>query len=287
MDTHALASQNPAPSKKIRPFLKWVGGKRWLTSYSNLVVPQQFGTYIEPFLGGGAMFFKIQPERAILADVNSDLVNCYSQVKANWSGVWEGLIKEAEKHSKEYYYLIRAQETDYPLRQAIRFLYLNRTCFNGIYRVNKNGKFNVPIGDKTRLFYDYDDFESISNALSKTELLSFDFEKTISKAERGDFIYCDPPYTVAHNNNGFIKYNENLFSWSDQVRLRNSLADAHKRGALFLVSNANHYAVKELYYSSDYHIENISRVSVIGSKNDYRGVYSEILISNYPISLYS
>lgn len=159
-------------------------------------------------------------------------------------------------------------------------VYLNRTCWNGLYRVNKKGEFNVPIGTKTNVLLEEDNFELLSNILQFVNLDSCDFEITIDKAKKNDFIFVDPPYTVKHNLNGFVKYNENIFSWQDQIRLKNSISRAIDRGAHVLVTNANHKSIEELYKGCGKMIL-LNRASVIAGKAEARGIYSELAIKSW------
>jgi DNA adenine methylase len=163
-------------------------------------------------------------------------------------------------------------------QKAARFIYLNRTCWNGLYRVNLNGEFNVPIGTKTSVLLGSDDFPSTSQTLQSATLIAGDFEVAIDQAQAGDVVFCDPPYTVRHNNNGFVKYNEQLFVWQDQVRLKDSLERAQARGARVFVTNADHESVRELY-SGNFKTTALKRFSPIGGTNAVRGKYSELLIS--------
>lgn len=209
------------------PFLKWAGGKRWFISQFPGFFPKKYNRYIEPFLGSGAVYFSLQPASAILADANINLISTYRAIKDDPEGVVRELEKHHGNHSSEYYYNIRdAEVPSAPEKMAARFIYLNRTCWNGLYRVNLHGKFNVPIGTKSKVIMPGDDFKGVSDLLSSAELKDCDFEDVISMAEKDDFVFVDPPYTVKHNDNGFIKYNENLFRWDDQVRLRDSLLKA-------------------------------------------------------------
>ena len=155
------------------------------------------------------MFFGLRPREALLSDTNDELINCYNQIKADWSKIWKGLIEYCNRHSDQFYYEIRRTGFNDGQERAIRFLYLNRACFNGIYRVNRNGVFNVPKGSKTLLIYPYDDFEYVSKAITNADFRCSDFEGSIDQARYRDFVFCDPPYTVAHNRNGFIRYNDN------------------------------------------------------------------------------
>jgi len=265
--------------KNIKPFLKWAGGKRWFVRNYNNLIPKNFNRYIEPFLGSGAVFFHLQPNEAILGDINQDLIESYRSIKENWHLVFKELQDHHKKHSKEYYYKIRNTHFDNTISQAARFIYLNRTCWNGLYRVNLKGKFNVPIGTKSSVIFDDDNFEIISKLLEKTELYSSDFEAIINKAQRNDLLYIDPPYTVRHNNNAFIKYNEKLFSWDDQKRLFNALKRAKAKGAKIVVTNACHESIKELY-KNNFTFHKVSRTSLISSKVDSRKKFEELVIFN-------
>ncbi|MCB1397522.1 MAG: Dam family site-specific DNA-(adenine-N6)-methyltransferase [Rhodobacter sp.] len=259
------------------PFLKWAGGKRWLMDRHKDAFPTFSGRYIEPFLGGGSVFFRLQPESAILSDINEDLVNCYVQVRDNPLGVEALLSEHQASHSRDHYYKVRADRPTDPLQAAAWFLYLNRTCWNGLYRVNLKGQFNVPIGTKTKVVAETDDFEGTSKLLKNCTLQSGDFEDSIDLAEDGDLVFVDPPYTVKHNYNGFLKYNETIFSWDDQVRLRDAVSRASRRGAKIVVSNAAHSSVIELYDGlGTQHL--IDRSSVLAGKAAARGVFQELLV---------
>jgi len=263
------------------PFLKWAGGKRWLVAGRPELFRVWGERYIEPFLGSGAVYFHVQPARAILSDINPDLVNAYRSVRDNWMEVSSALREHSKKHSTSYYYDVRDNvkslgATD----EAARLIYLNRTCWNGLYRVNRKGHFNVPIGTKDSVLLDTDDFKSLSTLLQKARIDHCDFESTIDQALEDDFLFVDPPYTVQHNLNGFIKYNERLFSWDDQVRLRDALVRADLRGARILMTNADHKSIRDLYLGV-FHQESISRNSVLAGRGGKRGVVTELLIRNW------
>lgn len=265
---------------KLEPFLKWPGGKRWLISEHIDILPKRIrGRYIEPFLGSGAVFFRVQPKAALLSDKISHLIQTYEGIQHNWQEVRQLLETYQIEHSKEYYYTIRKQSPDDSIARAAWFIYLNRTCFNGIYRVNQQGVFNVPVGTKTKVLLPTDNFEAWATALAGAELQCMDFEAAIADAGRGDFVFADPPYTVHHNNNGFIKYNEVLFSWNDQVRLAESIRAAHRRGARILVTNANNNALRDIY--KGFKIRPVSRYSSISASATGRNKYEELLITNY------
>ena len=264
----------------IEPFLKWPGGKRWLAIRYSDLFPMGCRRYIEPFLGGGAVFFHLRPERALLADSNTELVNVYKCLKADPECLDRRLRRLHAQHGESLYYKMRAMAPRSPIGRAVRFLYLNRTCFNGIYRVNRKGKFNVPIGSKKLVQYPEGYLLSVSKCLRNASIKVADFEDTIDEAGAGDFVFADPPYTVMHNNNNFIKYNANLFSWSDQVRLSSALRRAASRGALIMLSNADHSSIRTLYCKFGQH-RRVSRSSVLAAESDRRCKTTELLITTY------
>lgn len=264
--------------KIVVPFLKWAGGKRWLTQHPLFVIPKFKGRYIEPFLGSASIFFHLRPNRSILSDVNAELVETYNAIRGEAALVLRHLKHHAKNHNTQYYYRTRDDyKPSTPASRAARFLYLNRTCWNGLYRVNLKGKFNVPKGTKTNVLLNSDNFDAIAGALRRARIRCSDFEPIIDLAGEGDFVYADPPYTVRHNLNGFIKYNETLFSWNDQIRLKDAVARAKCRGANVIISNANHKSVLELYQGLAKAIS-IQRASVISGSEQGRGITSELLI---------
>lgn len=263
-------------SGALVPPLKWAGGKRWFVSRHLHLVPDKFSRYIEPFLGSAALYFALRPKSALLSDVNGDLINLYSCIRSQPKNLSRALSRHQLRHSEEHYYATRAANPKGELQRAARLLYLNRTCWNGLYRVNKQGQFNVPIGTKSAVVLESDDFVSLSTVLEGAELQCRDFEASIDAAEFGDFVFVDPPYTVAHNNNGFVKYNETLFSWEDQLRLRAAVDRAVDRGAKVLVTNAAHASIYELY--SGYEQLPVTRSGVIAGKSAARGSFAEVVI---------
>ncbi len=211
---HALHQYVPC----MTPFLKWPGGKRWFVSSHAELLPTDFRVYREPFLGSGAVFFHLNPQRAVLSDTNRELIATYRAIKSDALAIERRLRRHQSLHDDDHYYRTRNAPRTADLRtEAARFLYLNRTCFNGIYRVNLQGVFNVPRGTKTAVVLPTDDFAEVRRVLWRAKLESCDFEPAIDRAEPGDLVFADPPYTVRHNNNGFVKYNETLFSWADRT----------------------------------------------------------------------
>lgn len=193
------------------------------------------------------MFFSLAPDSAIVSDANARLVETYQIIRDNWRALLDQLVEHHRLHSKEYYYDQRDAEPQTPTARASQFIYLNRACWNGLYRVNRRGKFNVPIGTKNWIVSDTDNFEGLSNTLKGASIRCCDFAETIDLAGPGDLVFVDPPYTVAHNFNGFVKYNDKIFSWSDQERLRSRVEAAAERGATVVMTNADHESVRDLY----------------------------------------
>jgi DNA adenine methylase len=260
------------------PFLKWAGGKRWFVSRYLDFLPSRFDRYVEPFLGSGALFFALRPRKAILADLNPDLISTYLAIQNNWKKVLRVLREYDRRHSKEFYYLVRSSRPRALHGRAAKFIYLNRTCWNGLYRVNKLGQFNVPVGTKERVLLESDDFRQASVLLKSASLLAADFQEVVCHAGRGDLVFADPPYVTAHSNNGFLKYNEKLFCWDDQIRLRDALLEARSRGAAIVATNADTPSIRALY-SKHFSVFSVSRASVISSDAKHRGRTSELIIS--------
>jgi len=279
--TPALVEGADVATPGLVPFLKWPGGKRWFVCNHANLLPSEYGIYVEPFLGAGAVYFHLRPTRALLGDVNADLVETYRAIRDDWQALESSLRYRQRRHREDpdaYYYWLRAKKPSELVRRASRLIYLNRTCFNGIYRVNREGDFNVPRGSKDKVVIETDDFEAMSKVLAGAELMSGDFEALIDRANSGDFAFCDPPYTVRHNYNGFRKYNEVLFSWADQERLAQALTRAALRGVKVVCTNANHQSVRELYDSALFERRVVSRYSRISADNTGRSHFEELII---------
>jgi DNA adenine methylase len=247
-----MNSDAMAPCK---PFLKWPGGKRWLCpALLRIISGVEYHRYFEPFLGGGALFFALRPARAILSDVNPELINVYQQVKR----MPHRLIKElrAIPVADDAYDAIRRDTTSGSLRNAVRFLFLNRTAFGGMYRLNQRGEFNVPFGGGQRrpdVLWTSGLMLSTSRALRNAQLNCEDFEKALRMARKGDLAFCDPTYTVTHNNNGFVRYNESNFRWCDQERLASLCLQLRRKGVTVIVTNAFHKEIRCLYRDAIVH----------------------------------
>ena len=262
----------------MKPFIKWAGGKRWLLNDPSFGLPEFSGRYIEPFLGGGAIFFHLAPPDAILSDVNERLIATYRSIRDEWRLVQASLAEFQEMHSKKFYYEERCREHSSSHLRAAQFLYLNRTCFNGLYRENLKGQFNVPLGTKSQVTLPDDDFETASKILSCAELRTGDFEAIVAEAVEGDLVFLDPPYTTAHNCNGFVKYNQKIFTWEDQKRLMEAIRGAIQRGARVILTNADHESIQELYIELGAP-RVVARPSVISGKvNARRGTTEALFI---------
>lgn len=274
-DKTQLRTHPALESKETRvPFLKWAGGKRRLCGAIQEFLPAKFNRYFEPFLGGAAMFFHLAPRRALLSDINEELTNAYVQVRDNLPLLIKGL--SALRVNKHTYLHVRSYVPRSDAERAVRFIYLNKTAFNGLYRVNRAGGFNVPFaGNQGRRVFDDAELLNASTMLRRCKIIARDFESAFSEVQRGDLIYCDPPYTVRHNNNGFIRYNESLFSWDDQKRLAAAATEASRRGAYVLVSNAQHTTLRRLY--PGFAVATLSRASCMAGNPLRRGHTSEYL----------
>lgn len=259
----------------VRPFLKWAGGKQWLTRVFDFEVPHGW-RYVEPFLGGGALFFHVRPQLALLTDFNPELINLYQVIRDYPENFQFRMEKHQAHHSEIFYYEMRDCEYENPIDKAARFLYLNRTCWNGLYRVNKFGKFNVPKGTKTSVVFSGESFREYSDALRGAKIHRSDFEATFENCGTHDFVFADPPYTVKHNMNGFVRYNERIFSWSDQERLLESIRGAVDRGSVVIVANADHPSIHEIY-GGECRIVRVGRHSVLSGKNEHRRKITECL----------
>jgi DNA adenine methylase len=269
-----------------RPFLKWAGGKTQLLQQYKPLFPKHFEMYYEPFLGGGAVFFYLFQNypssfQASLSDVNPELINMYQCVRDDV----EALIKELEshqvKHNPEYYYQIRAEKNRKRIKKAARIIYLNKTCFNGLYRENSKGEFNVPIGRyKNPTICNADLLRADSLALQSVNLEVQDFEKVLDRATgEQDFVYFDPPYYPLSNTSQFTAYSRFNFNEQDQIRLRDIFAELADRGVKVMLSNSDCPFIREIYQG--FHIHQVSATRSINSKGSHRGKISEVVVTSY------
>ncbi|WCT11554.1 DNA adenine methylase [Mucilaginibacter jinjuensis] len=279
-----MINESSVINKNSLPFLRWTGSKRWFTkNHIDKFLPPTFNSYHEPFLGGGAVFFHLQGKnnqaiRYYLSDTNEELINAYLQIRDNPSLV-VAFLKNYNNNEIDYY-KVRSSRPDLPAQQAARFIYLNRTSFNGIYRVNSHGEYNVPYGKRQRVDYVTEQLLlDVSDQLQGVNLIKQTFEKALFNIKANDLVFLDPPYTVAHENNGFIEYNQQLFAWEDQVKLRDFVVEIQNLGAYFLLTNASHKSIVDLYDGIG-QIEKVSRISQVGGRNKTRGMYNELIITN-------
>lgn len=274
---------------KAKPFVKWAGGKRSIIDKLINLVPEDFKTYYEPFVGGGAMLYELQPKKAVINDYNTELMNVYECIKDEnkFANMCSELNKHETNHSEEYYYQIRDLDRDKKkfskladYKRAARTIYLNKACFNGLYRVNSKNEFNVPSGKKNKVnTYDGPNLGIIHCLLNFNDikLLSTDFEDCVKNAKKGDFIYFDPPYDS--DTSTFNSYTENGFGKEEQKRLAEVFKDLDKRGCYVMLSNYNTTLIKELY--KDYNFNYVTAPRNIGASSKNRGKVEEVIITNY------
>lgn len=277
---HSNIKEQFVPSQNIqcKPFLRWAGGKRWLLKYINDFLPNEdFNQYHEPFIGGGSIFFHMQPQTSFISDLNHELIDTYNAIKDDVESVIKHL--KAFKNTKEDYYKIRSQKFRSSAKKAARFIYLNQTSFNGIYRVNLKGEYNVPYGDRKNYNIDYENLRHVHIALQNTQIACADYYQALKNVKKNDLVFLDPPYTVTHNDNGFIKYNKKLFCLEQQYQLAEMIQEIKQLGAYYILTNAAHPKVMEIFDNGDRIVE-LERASLIGGKNAKRGKYAEIIITN-------
>jgi DNA adenine methylase Dam len=264
----------------IKPFLKWAGGKTQLLTELHKYVPNNFNKYIEPFIGGGAMFFSLNPHESIIADSNEELVITYRQVKEDVESVIEQL--GTFEHSEEFYYHIRRLDTnklEHSYRAA-RLIYLNKTCFNGLYRVNKKGQFNVPYGKGNGRFLNKEVLRNASEFLTETTIIQGDYLRVLTKyAIEGDFIFLDPPYYPVGKYSDFKRYTKDFFYHDDQVRLKLEFDRLVNMGCKVVLTNSDHEVILDLY--SDYKIDIIETRRMISSDSKTRTGKDIIVVGGY------
>ncbi len=276
--------------EKPKPFIKWVGGKRQLLKQFlelKLYPPEKFnietGKYFEPFVGGGAVFFDLLPEQATLSDLNKELIITYNVIKNDV----EKLIKSLKKHktNKEYFLKVRAQNPNKlgDVEVASRFIFLNRTCFNGLYRVNSKGEFNVPFGKYTNpLICDEENLRKASKSLQEVKIKHQDYKEVLKTAKRGDFVYFDPPYYPINKTSSFTSYTAKSFLEKEQIELRDTFLELNKRGCFVMLSNSDTPFINKIYSGfKGVRITKIEASRLVNSKSSGRGKITEVLITNY------
>ena len=274
---------------KGKPFVKWAGGKRQIIDKLKEYVPDEYDTYYEPFIGGGALLFELSPKKAVINDLNEELMNVYNCLcnEEKFKKMCNLLNHYEAEHSEEFYYEIRNKDknknaynrlSDYT--KAARTIYLNKACFNGLYRVNSKNEFNVPFGKKTKInTYEGSNLITVSNYLTMSDIKiqSVDFEESLKTAKKGDFVYIDPPYDS--DTSTFNNYTEDGFGKEEQRRLAQVYKDLDKRGVYVMLSNHNTTLINELY--KDYHIHIIEAKRNINANVKKRGKVEEVIITNY------
>ncbi len=275
-------------NKLVAPFLKWVGGKRQILAAITEHMPENINTYnyVEPFIGGGAVLFYLQPENAIINDFNAELINVYKVIKNDL----DGLIRDLKKHKNnaEYFYKLRGVDrtTGFkklsPVQRASRIIYLNKTCFNGLYRVNSAGEFNVPFGKyKNPNIINEQVLKSVHKYLNSNDIqiINDDFEEILTKLDDNSFVYLDPPYHPISQSSSFTGYVQGGWEKKDQIRLRKACDELNRKGIKFLQSNSSTDFIKEQYKA--YNISIVRANRAINSDGTNRGEIDEVLIRNY------
>ena len=278
-----------AVSIDAKPFLKWAGGKRQLLPTIKEYLPANYQEYYEPFIGAGALLFSLQPKKCTINDTNIELVNCYQVIRDNPEELINLCQQHQENNTKEYYYQLREQDrqADYDKRSAVekaaRIIYLNKTCFNGLFRVNSSGQFNVPYGKyKNPTIGDPAVIKAISLYLNNANvsILNGDFEDAVSKAKKGAFVYFDPPYHPLSDTSSFTGYSMNGFGEAEQERLKQLCDRLTEKGCQVLASNSAAPFIKSLYSSSHYEIVEVKATRAINTVSSKRGRINELLIHN-------
>lgn len=274
-------------NKLVAPVVKWVGGKRQLLDEIIPLLPKRITTYCEPFLGGGAVLFSIQPSKAIVNDLNVDLITVYEVIRDDVEALIESLKKH--KNTSEYFYTIRDMDRDKASYQALskiekasRLIYLNKTCFNGLFRVNSSGEFNSPFGHyKNPNIVNEPILRAVSKYFNANNIVFYseDFAETLSRVRTGGFVYLDPPYDPVSDTASFTGYNKGGFDRNEQIRLKHCCDELTRRGIKFLLSNSATEFIKELY--QEYDITIVKAKRAINADASKRGAIEEVLIRNY------
>lgn len=272
-------------NRDAEPFVKWAGGKSQLIAQYASLFPNKYKVYHEPFLGGGAVFFYLKPHQSVLSDLNQDLIECYTVVKTQLETLLIVLRKFRGKHGKQFFYHLRRIFNDHKLtsvERAAAFIYLNKACYNGLYRVNRKGEFNVPFGDyKNPAIYDENNLRAVNSLLKSVKLLVVPFENVLRNTTRGDFIYLDPPYFPLTKTANFTSYTKDTFLEKEQLALAEVFRALDKRGCKVMLSNSDTPFIKNIY--KDYRIVTVAAKRAINSKGTRRGKITELVVFNYDL----
>lgn len=291
-DFDVVGQRQEISNLSLKPFVKWAGGKTQILPEILKMIPNSFNTYFEPFLGGGALLFQLKPINAVLSDYNSELItayNCFKDVDS-FKLMVDEILNHQMNHSEEYYYQIREMDklpefASLPNHmRAARMIYLNKSCFNGLYRVNSKGYFNVPSGKYTSVnAFDEILYNNLSKYLSRQSIsiINDDFEKAVASAKKGDFVYFDPPYDTFDEKKNFTTYTKNAFGKDEQKRLANVFKDLDSRGVKVMLSNHNTEFIRDLY--NQFNIKVINARRSINSISSGRGNVEEVIITNYTL----
>lgn len=279
--------KSPELSKEAEPFLKWAGGKSQLLEQYEAFIPSRFNNYFEPFVGGGAVFFHLfnsgylnDSKKIVLIDSNDELINCYQVIKKNVDQLISMLTNSKFLNREDIYYKIRTEYPEGQIERAARAIYLNKTCFNGLYRVNSKGKFNVPFGKyKNPLLCNSKNLRAVNIALRKVEIICDDFWGCLGLAGKGDFTYLDPPYQPLNKTANFTAYTRNSFNEKEQIRLHRLFKKLDSKSCKVMLSNSDTSFIRELY--RDFRIEVVLARRAINCKAEGRGKINELVILNY------
>lgn len=270
----------------VKPFLKWAGGKSQLADVLVAHLPAEFNVYHEPFVGGGALFFRLyrsgRIKNAVLSDINAELIDTYTTIRNQVEALIE-LLSEFP-YNREFYYALRGADTELMsmVERAARMIYLNKTGYNGLYRVNKQGKFNVPFGDyKSPKYLDRENLLAVSHALKHADILCASFETVLERARAGDLVYFDPPYVPLSRTSSFTSYHAGGFGIKDHQRLRDVCIALSEKGVYVALSNSDTSVTRSLYTSSKFILHEVWANRAINSKGSRRGKVAELIITNY------
>lgn len=275
---------------KLTPILKWVGGKKQLLSEITPLIPKKITTYVEPFIGGGAVLFNLQPKKAIINDLNKELINTYKVVKESPRELLELLKIHDKNNCEDYFYEIRALdrtnnfENINNIEKAARVIYLNKTCFNGLYRVNKAGLFNSPYGKyKNPNIINESAILAMSDYFNNNniKIIQGDYKNALKGLKKNTFVYFDPPYMPISTSSSFTNYTKTSFNEKEQIELKKECDKLDNKGIKFMLSNSDHPLIRELY--KDFDIKIVKAKRSINSKGNSRGKINEILVKNYDI----